>query len=238
LAGLWLKNLREDLAWCAYGNDISLGRVRKYPSWTWVAASDSQIEWPRLQLHPTFEVKGTSFDEATPGFDQHAYTESCHLLISGVIRSVSIQSHTELGSFEKAYPLARNCQVVEDSQLLVQPDGSLVSAINHKPGNKSHEEINGQRSTTHGTFLADYCFWNTEAEFREALQHVDFLLLGTVKDTNPSSIAGMILKPRSSQLDESHCSYERIGWLQYYPLEAVEKPEWMFQGTALTLKLF
>lgn len=212
--------------------------MRKYPSWTWVAASDSQIRWPRLRLHPTFQIKGTTFDEETQGLNQHAYTETCHLLISGLIRSVSIQSRPEPDDFQKAYPLARNCVVVEDSQLLVQRDGCIVSAVNRIPGIESKEEINDQSSTTHGTFFADYCFWNTEAEFLESLQHVYFLFLGTEEDSNRSSIAGMILKPHSSQRDESHSPYHRIGWLEYCPPEAVEMPEWLSQGTELTFKLF
>jgi hypothetical protein len=183
-------------------------------------------------------VKGTSFDEATPGFDQHGYTESYHLLLSGVIRSISIRSRTELCGFEKPYTLTRYCQVAEDSQLLVQRDGSLVSAANRKPENESFEEISGQMSIIDGTFFADYRFWNTESELQEVLQHVHFLLLGTDEDTDHSRIAGMVLKPRSRQLNESHCRYERIGWLRYYPPGAVEIPEWMSQGTTLTLKLF
>ncbi|KAH7245077.1 heterokaryon incompatibility protein-domain-containing protein [Fusarium tricinctum] len=210
LAGLWLKSLRKDLGWCAYGRDTSLGRVRKYPSWTWVAASDAQILWPWLKLHSTFQIKGTSFNEATQRLNQHAYNESCHLLISGLIRSVSIQSRPEPDDFEKAYPLARNCLVLEDSQLLSLRDSSLVSAVDCTPGNKSHEEVDGQRSTMQGTFCADYYFWNTETEFLEALQHVYFLFLGIGKVPDSGWVAGMVLKPRSGQWDEPHCSYQRI----------------------------
>ncbi|KIL93691.1 hypothetical protein FAVG1_02251 [Fusarium avenaceum] len=238
LAGLWLSNLRKDLAWSAYGNDISLGRVRHYPSWTWAAVSDLRIEWPQLRLHPTFQVKGTSFDEATKGFDQYAHTDSCHLVLSGVVRSVSIRSHGKLGSLEEAYPLVRRCTVIEDSQLLVQRDGSIFRAVNPTPGSESNEEPNDQRSNTYGTFLADYCFWNTEAEFLEALRHVYFLFLGTEEDSDRPLIAGMILKPHSSQWNGSHCSFQRIGWLRYtYPV-AVEMSEWMSQGTESTFKLF
>jgi hypothetical protein len=120
----------------------------------------------------------------------------------------------------------------------VQRHGSLVSAVDGEPGTESQEQINGQMSTTSGIFFPDYCFWNTEAELREGLQHVHFLLLGTDEDSDYSWIAGMVLKPRSRQLNESHCGYERIGWLRYYPPGAVEMPEWMSQGTMLTLKLF
>ncbi|KAH6954181.1 heterokaryon incompatibility protein-domain-containing protein [Fusarium avenaceum] len=238
LAGLWLESLREDLAWCAYGKDTSFGRVRKYPSWTWVAASDSQIEWPQLKLHPTFQMKGTSFDEGTQGFDQHTYTESGYLLISGVMRSVSIQSRAEPDDFGEAYPLARNCVVVEHHQILLQRDSSLLSVVNRRPGSEPHEEVNGHRSTTHGTFFADYCFWNTEAEFLEALQNVNFLLLGIEEYIDPAWVAGMVLKPCSRQGGESDCWYQRIGWLRYCPPEAVKMPEWMSQGSALTFKLF
>lgn len=237
MAGLWLTSFREDLAWCAYGQDTSLGRVRQYPSWTWVAASDAQIQWPRLKLHSTFQIKDTSFNNATRGLNQHIYTENCHLLISGLIRSVSIQSRPEPDEFEKAYPLARNCLVLEDSQILSLRDSSLVSAVDRAPGYKYHEEVDGQRSTPHGTFFADYCFWNTETEFLEALQHVYFLFLGVEEDPESGWVAGMVLKPRSGQWDEPHSSYQRIGWLRYCPPEAVEMPEWMSQGTALTLKL-
>jgi hypothetical protein len=183
-------------------------------------------------------MKGTSFNEATQRLNQHAYNGSCHLLISGLIRPVSIQCRPEPDDFEKAYPLARKCLVLEDSQLLSLRDSSLVSAVDCTPGNKSHEEVDGQRSTTQGTFCADYCFWNTETGFLEALQHVYFLFLGIGVVPNSGWVAGMVLKPRSGQSDEPHCSYQRIGWLRYCPPEAVKMPEWMSQGTALTLKLF
>ena len=88
-----------------------------------------------------------------------------------------------------------------------------------------------------GTFFADYRSWETETELREIIQHVYFLLISTEEDTDPSWIAGMVLKPRLRPWDESDVCYERIGWLRYCTLEAAKETESAPQGTTVTFKL-
>ncbi|RFN53395.1 het-domain-containing protein [Fusarium flagelliforme] len=244
LAGLWLKNLREDLAWHAYGDEESPGRVRKGPSWTWAAAGDLRIEWSPLDLHSTFQVEGMSFHGDIQGFNPDSDVEGRYLRISGNLLPVSIRTYTERESFEEAFPLARHCQVVEwsrrhsqHSQLIVQRNGSLVSPAKHDPRDRSKEVGDCRSSYMHGTFFADYRFWETDEELRESLQHTYFLLLGIEPDTDPFWIAGMVLKPRLRTWAESEGLYERIGWLRYCTLNSVQETEWVPQGTAVTLKL-
>ncbi|KAJ4128204.1 hypothetical protein NW768_008490 [Fusarium equiseti] len=244
LAGLWLKNLREDLAWHAYGDEESMGRVRKGPSWTWAAAGDLRIEWSPLDLHSTFRVEGASFHGDIHGFNADSDVKDRHLRISGNLLPVSIQTYTELEDFEEAFPLARHCQVVEwsrrhsqHSQILVQQNGSLVGPAKRDPRGRSKEVGDSQRSYMHGTFFADYRFWETDEELRETLQHAYFLLLGIELDADPFWIAGMVLKPRLGPWAELEESYERIGWLRYCTLKSAKETEWVPQGTAVTLKL-
>ncbi|RBR10225.1 uncharacterized protein FIESC28_09611 [Fusarium coffeatum] len=233
LAGLWLKSLREDLAWHAYGDQESLGRVRKGPSWTWTAAGDFRIEWSPLKLHSTFQVEATSFHGDIQRFNLDTDVESRYLRISGKLLPVSIRTYTELGDFEQAYPLARNCQVVEwgrrhsqHSQLLLQRNGCLVGPAERDPKDRSKEVGDNRSCDIYGTFFADYRFWETDTELREALQYTYFLLLGIEPDIDPGDpfwIAGMVLKPRPGPWAEPEDWYERVGWLRYCSLKSTKE---------------
>ncbi|RGP80099.1 heterokaryon incompatibility [Fusarium longipes] len=245
VAGLWLKTLRDDLAWCTQGDEAPLGRVRKGPSWTWVAASDIRIEWPQIELHPSFQVDGASLGEGSQRFDLQSCAESFSLRISGFIQSVSIRTHAELDSYPRALPLARNCEVVEwrrrhseHSQLLVRCQASLVESIPSEPRLSTRDsDAELEKPTMYGHFTADYRFWESEEELRDKLQHVYFLLVGTKSDSGTLSLYGMMLKPRQDRWDESKDCYERIGWLRYCTLEHMQVSDWAAWRTPSTLNL-
>ncbi|RGP71287.1 het-domain-containing [Fusarium sporotrichioides] len=229
LVGLWLNNLRQDMAWHTSGNDALFGRVRKGPSWS------------------TFQVNATSIHQGTHGFNPHDYAEGSHLLIRGLIQAVSVQTNAVLDNFEKACPLARHCQVVEwtrrhseHSQLLVRRFGSLVEPTEGRSSDRAAKDDSDLVETMYGTFFADYRFWEREEDLRETLQHVYFLLLGTENGfypDDPLCIDGIVLKPRPGHFGETKDSYERIGWLQYC-LASVTESEWTPRGTESTVTLF
>jgi hypothetical protein len=245
LTGLWVKSLREDIVWSTVGDEASFGRVRNGPSWTWAAAADIRIEWPRIQLHPTFQVEGTSFDEETQGLNLHSYAEGSTIHISGLLQPVSIRTQAKLDRFEKTFPLARYCKVVEwrrrhseHSQQLVRCHGALVEPVENGQRKERRDVDSSEKPTMYGDFCADYRFWETEEELRETLQHVYFLFLGTESDTDPLWIDGIVLKPRLHQWDDSKAWYERIGWLRYCTLESVKGSEWTPRGIPSKLRLF
>ncbi|VTO83975.1 unnamed protein product [Fusarium graminearum] len=245
LAGLWEKNLREDLAWHTSGNDASFGRVRKGPSWTWAAACESRIRWPSIQLHKTFQVNRTSINGRSQGFKLHDYAEGSYLSIHGLIQHVSIQINDETDDLEEACPLLRRCQVVEwirnhseHSQQLARGTGTLVESLEQEPRDEATEVDGNEKQTNYGTVYADYRFWEKEEDLREALKHVYFLIMGTENDTDPLWIDGMILKQRQDQMDESEVCYERICWLRYCTLESVTESEWTPRGTESIVTLF
>lgn len=245
LAGLWLKNLRKELAWRTMGDEASFGRVRKGPSWTWAAACDSRITWPSITLHKTFQVKGTPIHDGTHRFNLHSYAMGSHLLLHGLIQPISIRTFTKLDDYETSFPLARHCEVVEwsrrhseHSQSLVRCFGSLVEPAEPKTRNEQTEVETYKKPPQHGDFCADYRFWETEEELREALQHAYFLFLGTESDTDPLWIDGIVLKPRPGHFNDTKCSYERIGWLRYCTLESVTESEWTPRGTKSIVTLF
>jgi hypothetical protein len=236
------------------GGEAPLGRVRKGASWTWAAACDTRIDWPRIELHATFQVDGTSFDEETQEFNPHSYAEGSYVLVSGLIQPVSIRTDTKPSILAKTYPLLRHCQVVEwgrrhseNSQLLVRCHGYLVEPSKNKPSETTQEvDSDHKQPAMYGNFWPDYRFWETEEELQETLQHVYFLLLGTERRrgplwidglVDPLRIDGLVLKPRLHQWKDSKGRYERIGWLRYCTLEYVKESEWTPRGTPSKLTL-
>ncbi|KAF2025060.1 HET-domain-containing protein [Setomelanomma holmii] len=236
LEGLWMPSLHQDFCWVSSGEEASLGRPRKGPSWSWVYSADVRIDWPRLYDINYCRLLGVV------GLD----SEDCErritaLKLSGIFLNVSLQMWKERAEFEKHYPLSRYCRVLEHGTTIkISPPGVLAKGrsatrlplLEGAYDDIQHENEYDTASTTlegplTGHFNADFRFWSSEEELRSGITNVTFVAFGVENITGAYYedndldedcwVGGMLLKSLERTMkDRSELpTYERIGWLRY-----------------------
>jgi hypothetical protein len=214
------------------------GRPRSAPSWSWVAATDTVIQWPNIDLHTSFQVRNqpnglnlTSMKDRKESPDQ-----TIHL--SGIIQPARIQFHEDDARFMDSSVSWQPCQIIEDSPTVIEEKLSQAQS----PNEESHSGLGPTASTQatananpnnrvySATFFADYLFWTSHSDFRDILRETYFCLVGVEKGLDPVCMAGMLLRPLKDERSSKMQRFERIGWLSCVTQH--EQNSWRAHGSA------